>query len=1430
MKIRPHPLLTYSTCRAYAAVALTSTVLNAVLLAGFSAKATTYDWTSANSGGYTNQADWSPTGLPGIADTAIIGNATQPNGSIVYTNLPPDPASTNRLSLLEMGAAAGTSSFNMMGGVLLITNSSGTALSQGAVSGAVSTFTQGGGTLVVAKPSTANLYFQDAFLPGDAGGANGSFTINNGVLDILCGCEIGTAGSGTFSINGGTVIDNGWLGVRGIGTSSDSGVFNMTGGTLYVLRNTEIESQAYRPLCLGQGSTGSSTANISGGTAYLESITFANYAVNETLNMSGGTLYIGIYGVQSRGAVAGGSQNINISGGTFHTADMQIISTTANCGNTNTILGDGTNWLWGPALPVNLTNGTFTVNGQSGPGYVTFAPEINRTITLSNNWFGVGGMTMSGPGTLALAGNNSFSGPLTMNGGTLALSGASTNSGGIALNSGTLAVSAAEDDSGGLTVSGGSVSILNGGSLVDDSINFPSGTSLVFDNSNAVTFTNIIAGAGDVLAAGSGSVNLDGANTYTGPTILDGGSSVILGPNASISDSPLIYLTPSSSTLLDVSALGAFALGSGQTLEGAGTINGNVTANAGSIIAPGTNATTYGTIVFANNLTLNGNTNDMKLSDNSNVGVDNDLISVQQNLTLTGVSTFYISPLAELNSSSPYTLIEADGGITGGAQNVQLTNSLNPRYTVSPSIGTDINGRPALLLNVSGSTAPLEWQGYLTRNWDLVTSNWYNMSTSVHDHFFNSDNPTFDDTASVTAVVVTNNVTVSSMNMSNVVNSYTFSGGGVITGPLNMEGNGNGTGGTTVLATSNAPAFTTIDASAGTLVFDLPGVANYTVAASISDNYGLGDGTIIFGGTNTATLTGNNVPAPVILGSYNPDFDGTIMVTNGVLQYTNVDSLGVDYSVNSSPSFSPLIVTNNGTLNFNGVAAGPANFAPYGGEKWIHISGNGYNGQGALTDKPGSQNSEPNGTFCYLYLDGNATIGSPFNTRYDQHFLSGNAQQIEGNGYNLTYIGQGYVTIYGQNDEDTHFGNIDVASTVPGRLIFQNGPLALGITTDYLTVESNSCVTFYDVTNNLDPTHGGIDKVLWLKGSATLDSGGATPGGNTNNYVGPVFLTGTNWIGTRVGLYLWNGIMDSNGPGGFVLGNTAVGSAGGPLWLEGTNTYSGPTIVSNQTLFVGANSSLGFSTYVQVNSGAALNLSATPDYNFGTTQTNQIMVGNGTVVGPATGSLNFNAGGTLAVGLPNAAGQINTNASFTLTINNSVVFNSGSTNFVVANKANPNPGAVPVDKLGGLTSLTLGGTLVVTNFGAHFVAGDSLALFSATTIATNSTFNIVPATPGPGLAWNFSTFLTAGTLQVSSSTTVNLNPTNITARVSGGQLSLSWPADHTGWELEVQTNSVTAGIGKNWVPYPSSTNMNTITIPINLSNGTVFYRLVYPPQ
>jgi alpha-L-arabinofuranosidase len=58
---------------------------------------------------------------------------------------------------------------------------------------------------------------------------------------------------------------------------------------------------------------------------------------------------------------------------------------------------------------------------------------------------------------------------------------------------------------------------------------------------------------------------------------------------------------------------------------------------------------------------------------------------------------------------------------------------------------------------------------------------------------------------------------------------------------------------------------------------------------------------------------------------------------------------------------------------------------------------------------------------------------------------------------------------------------------------------------------------------------------------------------------------------------------------------------------------------------------------------------------------------------------------------------------------------------------------------------------------------------------------------------------------------------------TAGQLQFSWPADHTGWYLQAQTNS----LGTNWFNLPGSESASQWTVMPNPATGSVFYRLAY---
>jgi hypothetical protein len=73
----------------------------------------------------------------------------------------------------------------------------------------------------------------------------------------------------------------------------------------------------------------------------------------------------------------------------------------------------------------------------------------------------------------------------------------------------------------------------------------------------------------------------------------------------------------------------------------------------------------------------------------------------------------------------------------------------------------------------------------------------------------------------------------------------------------------------------------------------------------------------------------------------------------------------------------------------------------------------------------------------------------------------------------------------------------------------------------------------------------------------------------------------------------------------------------------------------------------------------------------------------------------------------------------------------------------------------------------------------------------------------------------------------NSTPTAMGFQAMGNQVLLSWPLDHFGWTLQIQTNNPGVGLGTNWVAVPGSTGTNKVYIPVDPANGSVFLRLAY---
>jgi polygalacturonase len=173
---------------------------------------------------------------------------------------------------------------------------------------------------------------------------------------------------------------------------------------------------------------------------------------------------------------------------------------------------------------------------------------------------------------------------------------------------------------------------------------------------------------------------------------------------------------------------------------------------------------------------------------------------------------------------------------------------------------------------------------------------------------------------------------------------------------------------------------------------------------------------------------------------------------------------------------------------------------------------------------------------------------------------------------------------------------------------------------------------------------------------------------------------------------------------------------------------------------------------------------------------------------------------------------------------------SGGTLTVSNNFAMPNADVFNFALGTNTSTVAVGGNLAFSNTtinvasAAGFGAG-TYTLFSYTG-SEGGTYSL-----GSTPANNFTYALTntSGQIQfVVSTNATSTTPVTLLYTNSGGQLKLSWPQDHTGWFVQIQTNSLNKGLSTNWTTVPASNGTNVFSLPVNPTNGSVFLRLSYP--
>ena len=316
--------------------------------------------------------------------------------------------------------------------------------------------------------------------------------------------------------------------------------------------------------------------------------------------------------------------------------------------------------------------------------------------------------------------------------------------------------------------------------------------------------------------------------------------------------------------------------------------------------------------------------------------------------------------------------------------------------------------------------------------------------------------------------------------------------------------------------------------------------------------------------------------------------------------------------------------------------------------------------------------------------------------------------------------------------------------------------------------------------------------------------------------VNPVTVGGANqrYI---VSWYAGNGVLIST--------TTTPLPSVGASWTTETNTFTAPANAANMTLSflqgVGAGANSDWVTLLDnvtvVGPTFAGTNVLTPVLSLGAAYTATVVSNGVTTAISASGTITFLTNGvplstnTVAAGAASSATGILT-PPYTVTAiysgDNSYI---SSTNMLTVNNA--------------VAEVTLGDLLQTNNGSPRTVTVSTIPVGLTVNVTYNGSATAPIAVGSYQVIGTVSDTLYAGsatnTLVVVSG--VNTSRTNVVASVSGNQLTLSWPADHTGWTLQAQTN----GFEGTWYDVPGSASSDSVTITLDPNQPQVYYRMKY---
>ncbi|EIA3338076.1 autotransporter-associated beta strand repeat-containing protein [Salmonella enterica] len=532
---------------------------------------------------------------------------------------------------------------------------------------------------------------------------------DNAVLELNTGGDFDNAISGS-----GQVVKSGDETLTLSGSNTYTGGTLISGGTLVAsnveaLGSGDVTNNAVLELNTG----GDFTNNISGSGQVVKS-------GDETLTLSGANSYTG---------------GTTISGGTLIASNVEALGTGDVTDNAVLELntgGDFDNAISGSGQVVKSGDETLTLSGSNtytggtlisdgtlvasnvealGSGDVTnnAVLELNTGGTFDNAISGSGQVVKSGDKTLTLSGANSYTGGTTINDGTLVATSVDALGTGDVTDDATLELNTGGDfdnaigGSGNVVKSGADTLTLSGsntytgGTLISDGTLVASnvealGTGDVTDNATLELntggdFDNAISGSGQVVKSGDETLTLSGANSYTGGTLISGGTLVASNVEAlgtgDVTDNAVLELNTGGDFDNAISGRGQVVKSGDKTLtlSGANSYTGGTTISGGTLVASNVNALGSGNIDNYASLQLNASgqfvTANLTTHDNATTAIGAGSALRANTLTQEANSTLAV----HLTDSNSGAIVTADHANLGGTLDITGIGNVAKSWT-----------------------------------------------------------------------------------------------------------------------------------------------------------------------------------------------------------------------------------------------------------------------------------------------------------------------------------------------------------------------------------------------------------------------------------------------------------------------------------------------------------------------------------------------------------------------------------------------------------------------------------------------------------------------------------------------------------------------------------------------------------------------------